>query len=48
MPRASAASRTAGLGTDAIRSIPVDADMRMNVSALRQQIDHNRAARDVP
>ncbi len=37
-----------GLGTDAIRWIPTDAHLRMDVSALRRQIEADRAAGDVP
>jgi glutamate/tyrosine decarboxylase-like PLP-dependent enzyme len=37
-----------GLGTDAIRWIPTDDDLRMDVAALRAQIDADRAAGDVP
>lgn len=37
-----------GLGTDAIRWIPTDADLRMDVAALHAQIEADRAAGDVP
>jgi glutamate/tyrosine decarboxylase-like PLP-dependent enzyme len=37
-----------GLGTDAIRWIPTDADLRMDVAALRKQIEMDEAAGDVP
>ena len=37
----------AGLGTQSIRWIPTDASLRMDVAALRQQIDADRAAGDV-
>jgi glutamate/tyrosine decarboxylase-like PLP-dependent enzyme len=37
-----------GLGTDAIRWIPTDADLRMDVDALRTQIETDTAAGDVP
>jgi glutamate/tyrosine decarboxylase-like PLP-dependent enzyme len=37
-----------GLGTDAIRWVPTDANMRMSVSALRHQIDRDRAGGDLP
>jgi glutamate/tyrosine decarboxylase-like PLP-dependent enzyme len=37
-----------GLGTDAIRWIPTDADLRMDVAALRKQIEMDKAAGDVP
>jgi glutamate/tyrosine decarboxylase-like PLP-dependent enzyme len=37
-----------GLGTDAIRWIPTDAQLRMNLVALRQAIQADRAAGDTP
>jgi glutamate/tyrosine decarboxylase-like PLP-dependent enzyme len=37
-----------GLGTTAIRWIAVDSDLRMDVAALRRQIEADRAAGDVP
>ena len=37
-----------GLGTDAIRWIPTDGNLRMDVSALRRQIEADTAAGDVP
>jgi glutamate/tyrosine decarboxylase-like PLP-dependent enzyme len=37
-----------GLGTDSIRWIPTDGSLRMDVSALRRQIEADRAAGDVP
>jgi glutamate/tyrosine decarboxylase-like PLP-dependent enzyme len=37
-----------GLGTDSIRWIPVDRDLRMNVPALRERIAADRAAGDLP
>jgi glutamate/tyrosine decarboxylase-like PLP-dependent enzyme len=37
-----------GLGTGSIRWIPADSDLRMDVSALRRQIEVDRAAGDVP
>jgi glutamate/tyrosine decarboxylase-like PLP-dependent enzyme len=37
-----------GLGTDAIRWIPTDADLRMDVAALLKQIETDTAAGDVP
>lgn len=37
-----------GLGTDAIRWIPVDARQRMDVAALETHVDRDRAAGDVP
>jgi aromatic-L-amino-acid/L-tryptophan decarboxylase len=37
-----------GLGTASIRWIPTDSNLRMNVSALRQQIEADKAAGDVP
>jgi aromatic-L-amino-acid/L-tryptophan decarboxylase len=42
------AADIAGLGTDAIRWIATDSDMRMDVAALRQQILEDRAAGDTP
>jgi glutamate/tyrosine decarboxylase-like PLP-dependent enzyme len=37
-----------GLGTDSIRWIPTDSDLRINVAALRRQIEVDKAAGDVP
>src|SRR5205085_7676166 len=37
-----------GLGTDTIRWIPTDDGLRMDVAALRKQIDADRAAGDRP
>ena len=37
-----------GLGTDAIRWIPVDRELRMDVAALRRALESDRAAGDVP
>lgn len=37
-----------GLGTGSIRSIPTDAGQRMDVAALRNQIESDKAAGDVP
>jgi len=37
-----------GLGTDCIRWIPTGGDLRMDVSALRNQIEIDRAAGDLP
>jgi len=37
-----------GLGTEAIRWIPVDARQRMDTDALEAQVDRDRAAGDVP
>ena len=37
-----------GLGTDSIRWIPTDSELRMDVAALRQQIEADKAAGDVP
>ncbi len=37
-----------GLGTAAIRWIPTDRQQRMDVSALRRQLDADRAAGDIP
>src|SRR6185295_15376533 len=42
------AADLAGLGTGAIRWIPTDAKLRMDVAALRRQIDADAAAGDVP
>ena len=42
------AADLAGLGTDAIRWIPTDAALRMDVAALRRQIEADVAAGDVP
>ena len=40
--------RPGGLGTESIRWIPTDAKLRMDVAALRRQIDADRAAGDLP
>jgi aromatic-L-amino-acid decarboxylase len=37
-----------GMGTDAIRWIPTDDDLRMDLAALRTQIEHDKAQNDVP
>ena len=37
-----------GLGTDSIRWIPTDGELRMDVAALRRQIAADKAAGDVP
>jgi glutamate/tyrosine decarboxylase-like PLP-dependent enzyme len=37
-----------GLGTDAVRWIPTDAELRINIAALRQTIQADRAAGDTP
>jgi aromatic-L-amino-acid decarboxylase len=42
------AADIAGLGTDSIRWIPADSTLRMDVSALRRQIDADREAGEVP
>ena len=42
------AADLAGLGTASIRWIPTDADLRMDVAALRRQIDADAAAGDIP
>jgi aromatic-L-amino-acid/L-tryptophan decarboxylase len=42
------ATDLSGLGTAAIRWIPVDADLRMDVAALEAQIEADRSAGDVP
>jgi glutamate/tyrosine decarboxylase-like PLP-dependent enzyme len=42
------AADLAGLGTSSIRWIPTDADLRMDVAALRRQIDADAAAGDIP
>ena len=42
------AADIAGLGTDSIRWIETDGTMRMDVAALRRQIELDRAAGDVP
>ncbi len=42
------AADLAGLGTTAIRWIPTDADLRMDVAALRRQIDADEAVGDLP
>jgi glutamate/tyrosine decarboxylase-like PLP-dependent enzyme len=42
------AAELSGIGSDSIRWIPTDARLRMDVSALRRQLDADRAAGDVP
>ena len=42
------AADLSGLGTSAVRWIAVDADLRMDVAALRTQIERDRSAGDVP
>src|SRR3954470_23167425 len=42
------AADLSGIGTDAIRWIPTDADLRMDPAALRRQIEGDTAAGDVP
>jgi aromatic-L-amino-acid decarboxylase len=42
------AADMSGLGTGAIRWIPTDAQLRMDLEALRRQLDADRAAGDVP
>ena len=37
-----------GLGTEAIRWIPVDEDLRMDIGALRRDVERDAAAGDVP
>lgn len=42
------AADLSGMGTDSIRWVPTDPDLRMNVAALRRQLDSDIAAGDVP
>jgi aromatic-L-amino-acid decarboxylase len=42
------AADLSGLGTDAIRWIPTDADLRLDVTALRAALERDRTAGDVP
>jgi glutamate/tyrosine decarboxylase-like PLP-dependent enzyme len=42
------AADISGLGTGAVRWIPTDASLRMDVAALRRQIEADRAAGDAP
>jgi len=42
------ATDIAGLGTDSIRWIPTDDDLRMNTSALRNAIEQDRSRGDLP
>lgn len=42
------AARLCGLGTGAVREIPVDPSLRMRADALHRQVDHDRAAGDLP
>ena len=37
-----------GIGRDALRIVPVDNDLRMNVDALGEQLRADRAAGDLP
>jgi aromatic-L-amino-acid decarboxylase len=42
------AADLSGMGTDSIRWVPTDSDLRMDVAALRRQLDSDIAAGDVP
>jgi aromatic-L-amino-acid/L-tryptophan decarboxylase len=42
------AADISGLGTASVRWIPTDASLRMDVAALRRQIEADRAAGDIP
>jgi aromatic-L-amino-acid decarboxylase len=42
------AADIAGLGTDSIRWIPTDADLRMNTTALRHAIEHDQRRGELP
>jgi glutamate/tyrosine decarboxylase-like PLP-dependent enzyme len=42
------AARLCGLGTDAVRTVPVDASLRMKVAALAETIARDRAAGGAP
>ncbi len=42
------AARACGLGTDAVRRVPVDETLQMNVEVLGEQIAHDRAAGFAP
>ena len=42
------AADLSGIGTSSVRWIPVDADQRMDLAALRLQLDADRAAGDLP
>ncbi|MFN8065690.1 MAG: aminotransferase class V-fold PLP-dependent enzyme [Vicinamibacterales bacterium] len=42
------AADISGLGTDAIRWVPTDAHLRMDVDALRRQIEADRASGELP
>jgi aromatic-L-amino-acid/L-tryptophan decarboxylase len=42
------AADLSGLGTDCIRWIPTDNDLRMDVALLRRQVESDRAAGDLP
>ena len=42
------AADLSGLGTDCIRWIPTGTDLRMDVAALRRQVETDRAAGDLP
>jgi glutamate/tyrosine decarboxylase-like PLP-dependent enzyme len=43
-PTVARAARLAGLGSDAVRSVPVDAGLRMKTGALRAAIAHDRSS----
>jgi glutamate/tyrosine decarboxylase-like PLP-dependent enzyme len=47
-PTIGRAARLAGLGGDAVRTIPVDASLRMKVPALREALARDRAAGALP
>jgi glutamate/tyrosine decarboxylase-like PLP-dependent enzyme len=42
------AARVCGLGSEALRTIPVDADLRLDTTALAEQIRRDRAAGELP
>jgi aromatic-L-amino-acid/L-tryptophan decarboxylase len=44
----SKAADLSGLGTDSIRWVPIEADLRMDMAALERQIDADTAAGDLP
>jgi glutamate/tyrosine decarboxylase-like PLP-dependent enzyme len=47
-PTVARAARIAGLGSDAVRTLPVGADLRMKAGALREAIARDRAAGALP
>src|SRR5262245_33329194 len=42
------AADLSGLGTDSVRWIPTDSDLRMDIQALRRQVEDDRSRGDIP